>query len=117
MTLSAILAAGEPFFGVNPSSDGRVPSGPNPTANLVSDEGYSKRLDEAFTVACSVRLTAGGFFMPLQVLFFVCTSSFHDSPLSLGIVNSIPQETAVPKNGTAVFFYTFIDLSGAARKR
>ena len=34
--LSANMAAGEPIFGVYPSLDGRKPSFPNPTANLVS---------------------------------------------------------------------------------
>jgi len=34
--LSANMAAGEPIFGVYPPLDGRKPSFPNPTANLVS---------------------------------------------------------------------------------
>lgn len=53
-------------------------------------------------LSASVLLRA--FLFCPQFPLFVCTSSFHDSPLSLGVVNSIPQETAVPCVERRYFF-------------
>ena len=61
--------------------------------------GWMKRL---LLLSASVLLRA--FLFCPQIPLFVCTSSFHDSPLSLGVVDSIPQETAVPCVERRYFF-------------
>ena len=55
--------AGEPIYGVYPSMDGREPSFPNPTANLVSTKREQVCVMQGGSIASFIGIALAYFFV------------------------------------------------------